>query len=237
MSAEPETTPFSYECHGCGLCCHGKRIQTNPYEVLRLARNRGLRTGDFIGRFMEAEGPFLRVREDGGCVFLEGTSCSVHDDRPLVCRTYPLGRIVDEQGRVTFVRLNGHPRSPAVSGSDGTIAGYLAAQGAGAHIGAGDRLQDLFYRFFDALHEPSRAHIDAADLIESAPSGAGEPDRPFYAEWFDVDAIVADACVRRDMPVPTGIDEKFQTYLEAMETWLATMKETYDEPYFTTTQA
>ena len=31
---------FSYTCNRCNRCCRDKRIQVNPYEVLRLSRNR-----------------------------------------------------------------------------------------------------------------------------------------------------------------------------------------------------
>ena len=35
---EPDTR-FSYRCTRCNSCCVDKRIQVNPYEIARLARN------------------------------------------------------------------------------------------------------------------------------------------------------------------------------------------------------
>jgi hypothetical protein len=89
---------FSYTCHACSRCCHDKIIHLNPYEVARLAENRGVSTTEFLARYTENNGTALRRVEDGACVFLTPQGCGVHPDQPLVCRLYPLER-QDERGR------------------------------------------------------------------------------------------------------------------------------------------
>jgi Fe-S-cluster containining protein len=85
---------FSYEYKRCLRCCTGKRIRVNPYEVFRLARHLGTSTTDFLARYTIEGGTELARTGDERCVLLGESGCSVHPDRPLVCRLYPLGRHV-----------------------------------------------------------------------------------------------------------------------------------------------
>ena len=49
---------FSYRCNGCSRCCY-KHIQLNPYEIARLARNRGVDSGAFLAAYAELGGSAL----------------------------------------------------------------------------------------------------------------------------------------------------------------------------------
>ena len=118
-------SPFAYVCRACNRCCYLKAIQVGPYEVLRLARNRSISTTEFLSTYTEAGGTFLRVRPDGACVFLTEKGCGVHPDRPLVCRLYPLGRLVDAEGRERFADLPPHPETAGLYGGVGTVEDLL----------------------------------------------------------------------------------------------------------------
>src|SRR3954447_5435042 len=83
-------SPFSYVCHACSKCCYGKVIRVGPYEALRLSRQLGISTTEFLREHTEAGGTVLRTREDRSCVFLGEKGCTVHPNRPLACRIYPL---------------------------------------------------------------------------------------------------------------------------------------------------
>lgn len=209
-------TPFSYACHACGRCCHYKRIQVNPYEILRLARNRGLTTGEFIATCMDAEGPYLKVLDSGACVFLSPQGCQVHPDRPLPCRTYPLGRFVSAEGVETYQALKPHPESEGVYGRDGKVGDYLDAQGADHFSAVADRYQALFYRLFDALQE----------AVEQASEGPGDDDgddesaAPPTKPWLDIDAMVDEYCAEHGMAVPTALEEKLNLHLAAIDEWV-----------------
>jgi uncharacterized protein len=115
---------YSYDCRACGRCCHDKLIPVNPYEIARLASNRGLSTTEAIERFTDG-GVALAVGDDGACVFLGAGGCLVHPDRPLVCRLYPLGAVADHEGHEVFVELEAQPGSDGRSGAEGTVADYL----------------------------------------------------------------------------------------------------------------
>jgi hypothetical protein len=123
---------IGFECTRCGACCkgHGDDEHTAtvfPDEVRRLQAATAYDWRD-VARPMPyglREGPdgpegetfewALRTDDCGDCAFYEesdGTgACTAHDDRPLVCRTYPfsvalggtaqpMGEAVDEAGMV-----------------------------------------------------------------------------------------------------------------------------------------
>jgi Fe-S-cluster containining protein len=87
-----------------GTCCHGHRILVTPWEISRLADALDLSPRELRDTRLTAGGTQLRA--DGipgihgppnhrvpGCTFYDPTfGCSVHAERPLACRLYPLGR-------------------------------------------------------------------------------------------------------------------------------------------------
>lgn len=211
---------FSYRCKACGRCCRYKRIQTNPYEILRLSRNRGMSTGDFIGRFLEREGPYLKVREDGTCLFLEKGMCAVHDDRPLACRTYPLGRWVSNRGVETWRRLKPHPQSEGIYGTGGTVAQYLEEQGVIPYTDAADRYQALFYRLFDALQKELHHDADLAARAGSAMFADSDAGIPAFLEWLDVDDRIELYCLEKGRTVPDNVVDITVLHIMAVDEWL-----------------
>ena len=90
---------FRYVCHQCLRCCHDKKIQLNPYEVARLARNRGQTTTQFRAEWtVDGAGTVLQQTETGACVFLGAGGCMVHADRPLVGVADAVGADQIDQG-------------------------------------------------------------------------------------------------------------------------------------------
>ncbi|GFK92513.1 hypothetical protein NNJEOMEG_00338 [Fundidesulfovibrio magnetotacticus] len=99
--------PFRFACHPdvpCyNACCSDLALMLTPYDVLRLRRQLGLSSRDFIARHAvmaqapDTGFPMLRLamREDLPglpCPFVTRAGCSVYPGRPGACRTYPLGR-------------------------------------------------------------------------------------------------------------------------------------------------
>ena len=139
FSAEARAEPFGFVCSRCSHCCHDKLIQTNPYEITRMAANRGVGTAEFRARWtQDGEGIHLARTESGACIFLGPEGCTVHPDRPLVCRLYPLGRQITASGGESFVHSKPHPLSQGTFHKRGTIAQFLAAQDVEAFIEAAD---------------------------------------------------------------------------------------------------
>lgn len=99
--------PLLFGCNQCGECCRQVQVPLCHLDLLRLRQrftdrplNSWLQLHPIEREHPEAiliEGKpvllTLRTRlPEGGCVQLEGDSCSIHADRPLVCRTFPFAR-------------------------------------------------------------------------------------------------------------------------------------------------
>jgi len=102
----------------------------------------------------------LQTREDRSCVFLDERGCSVHPDRPLACRIYPLARWVDPDGNESFGHLEPHPQTAGVYGDRGTVADYLEAQGLAPYFAMGDRYGVVYERMVDLLERMAPAESE-----------------------------------------------------------------------------
>jgi uncharacterized protein len=212
------SSPFGYRCLRCSRCCHGQRIPLNPYELVRIARNRGLCTGDIIARFTVEAGTVLRFGgPQDACVFLGENGCEVHPDRPLACRLYPLGRYVTPAGQAGYARLRPHPQSDGVFtpaealGPDDTVERFVGEQGAEPYLRAADRYFELFRALRRKLQACARRDPAIGD-IELRPKG--------IANWADVDAVIATTrCGAEGRPVPSDAEAAVDLHVEAMSRW------------------
>jgi Fe-S-cluster containining protein len=96
---------FCFSCHqglSCfGHCCADVNILLTPYDVLRLSRRLGMRTGEFLDRYAllpitkDLHLPVVMLKmldePERRCPFVQDSACSVYADRPWACRMYPLG--------------------------------------------------------------------------------------------------------------------------------------------------
>lgn len=96
-------------CSRSGSCCHGNRVRLNPWELHQLAKATNLSVEDFQDRFTTEGGVFLRFegksmnRNRKACnLYLEDAGCSVHPSRPLACRLFPLGRVI-QNNQATYM--------------------------------------------------------------------------------------------------------------------------------------
>jgi Fe-S-cluster containining protein len=216
-------SPFSYQCGACRRCCFGKVIPLGPYEVARLAKNRGATTADLLATYTTPSGTALRSREDGSCVFLGEHGCDVHSDRPLACRLYPLGRIVGANGVEYFVEVEPHPETAGVYGIDGTVSDYVALQGIDRYVRAAELYHGVLVRIAELLDQVD----EAADLLSGA-AQAHAGDHAVPAEggsydltaWLDVDTAVAEHCRARGIEAPIDVEEKIVTHVQSLSEWL-----------------
>lgn len=85
--------PFS--CQQSGKCCHQRGgygyVYVNARERQRIADELGVSLGSFNRRFTRSEEDGARVLRfvDGACIFLQDGLCSVHEVKPVQCRTWP----------------------------------------------------------------------------------------------------------------------------------------------------
>lgn len=99
-SVQPEYEGLPCVRHGCTKCCYEAEMPLTEADIVRLEAL-GHRRQDFA-LLDDERVPQLRMT-DGHCIFLLGGRCSVHADRPVGCRLYPLvwdqfaGRVVRDE--------------------------------------------------------------------------------------------------------------------------------------------
>jgi hypothetical protein len=100
--------PFQFACHhgvSCFTrCCKNVNMDLHPYDVIRIKNRLGIRSDEFLERYANTETkdndllPSVRLKlldnEEKTCPFLTAQACSIYEDRPDACRTYPLERAV-----------------------------------------------------------------------------------------------------------------------------------------------
>lgn len=189
---EARAQAFGYACHACSRCCKDKIIQVNPYEVARLARGLRISTTEFRARYTEdGIGVHLSRTEDTNtCVFLGEKGCTVHGDRPLVCRLYPLGRNEIPGGLERWIEVVPHPQSAGDYHGRGTIADYIDAQGAGPFLEAADGYVNWVRAATDFFADP--ANTDTASTADPS----------------DMDAAIAAYCAAQQIEEPGSLEER-----------------------------
>ena len=218
-------SPFSFKCQVCSACCYNKAIQAAPYEALHLSRNLGLTTTEFYRTCTEDGGIVLRNRPDGSCIFLGPGGCSVHPDRPLVCRLFPLGQITDREGRTRYAVMPLHPDCLGHFDVDGTVESYLESQEVGPYFHRDAVYEAVSKRVLKILGKPGK--VGTGNPRPGKPQPAG-PDfsscSMLPSRWLDIDAAVAEFCRTKRRYKPTSPDDVVSLHLEAIEEWLSSLK-------------
>jgi Fe-S-cluster containining protein len=221
--ALPRGGAFSYQCNACSRCCHNKAIRVGPYEILRLARRLDMTTTKFIEQHTEAGGTVLRMQADNnrGCIFLTQQGCSVHPDRPLACRLYPLARYVDPHGNETFGHLTPHPETTGVYGTGAVVADYLEKQGVAPFFEMGNRYGAVYAKMVDLLDRLDPDELDRRPdrrkQVEAMASGTAA------SPWIDIDKTVAGFCDANRRTAPGDVEGAVAMHIEAIESWVESL--------------
>lgn len=73
------TPPGKVACNGCTKCCHGDAVRLLP--------------GDDVSSYQTEQHPRVRSarmlahKENGDCIYLGDSGCTIHERRPQMCRT------------------------------------------------------------------------------------------------------------------------------------------------------
>lgn len=84
-----------FECTGCGDCCTGAPgfVWVNKAEIEALAKRLSMEVAEFEARYVRKVGVRRSLVEypNGDCVFFDTATrgCTVYEDRPRQCRTWP----------------------------------------------------------------------------------------------------------------------------------------------------
>jgi uncharacterized protein len=209
---------FGYVCRRCSRCCYDKRIQVNPYEIARLARSQSQSTSEFsAASTIDGLGTELRRKEDGSCVFLVPGGCQVHDDRPLVCRLYPLGRRIHVDGSESYTTVEGHPQSKGEFTNKSTIAEYISEQEAGPFIDAADG----YFRWICSARSQLGPEADPY-ILRTTP-------KAIHIELLDMDSSVATYCSANGLSEPTDLEDRRQLHLQLLYEALVNTGGQHDE--------
>lgn len=103
------------DCEGCSACCRGmgETIILDPLDVFRITKHLDDCFEAMLNQEFElnvVDGvilPNLKMNEAGVCPFLnkEGR-CSIHANRPGICRIFPLGRYYENHNFKYFLQKN-----------------------------------------------------------------------------------------------------------------------------------
>lgn len=107
-----ENYPFNFACHlgvSCfARCCRNADMYLYPYDIIRLKSRLDITSSEFLRQYTLVafrENPYfpsvmlkMSDSEDKACLFLKRDGCSVCEDRPFLCRAYPLARAVTRYG-------------------------------------------------------------------------------------------------------------------------------------------
>ena len=86
---------LQFECSQCGDCCSGAPgfVWVDDAEIEKLAKRMEMELDAFERKFVRQVGVRKSLVEypDGDCIFLDPDSrgCTVYEDRPVQCRTWP----------------------------------------------------------------------------------------------------------------------------------------------------
>ena len=97
---------FSFACHpgvSCfNKCCHEIDVILTPVDILKMKTALKIRSDEFLKKYTTLQTlkdtgiPLVKLlmseNSNGACIFLDGSKgCSIYQNRPQVCRSYPLG--------------------------------------------------------------------------------------------------------------------------------------------------
>lgn len=180
-------------------CCHDLNLVLMPYDIYRLKKRLQLPSDQFLERYtsvhvgqgsglpvvmLEMEGPYLK------CPFLEeGKGCTVYEDRPSACRTYPLARMAarsrEREGVEEFYYIVREPDCKGfIDGREWTVREWKAHEGLDEY----NQMNDIFGELLQAKTEAGVQSLHA-DQIEIFYMGCYNLDefRRFFLEGPNLD--------------------------------------------------
>ena len=91
------------DCKKCANCCKSLTVTANYQDTSKLANALELELHDFKSKYMKRDFEGDMVFKQRPCPFLKLNLCSVYENRPTTCRTYPhleKGNFISRLGNV-----------------------------------------------------------------------------------------------------------------------------------------
>ncbi|CAB1056404.1 hypothetical protein D1BOALGB6SA_1140 [Olavius sp. associated proteobacterium Delta 1] len=234
---EPDVSPislqetFCFSCHPAvpcfNECCRDLNQFLTPYDILRLKNHLGLSSGQFLEQYTsqhvgpDSGLPIITLkpldRKDLICPFVTPKGCSVYDNRPSSCRTYPLMRGVSrsrESGLMVeqFMVLKEPHCSGFDKGKARTVQQWIDEQAIAVYNEFNDRLLQIIS--FKNTQKPGTLDIKSRHM--------------FFAALYDLDnfrsQIIKNAIVA-DLPIDSSlVDKALEDDLALLEVGMSWIK-------------
>ncbi|WP_343634227.1 YkgJ family cysteine cluster protein [Fluviicola sp.] len=184
-------------CSRSGTCCHGNLVRLNPWELMRLARAKGMSPEAFRDQYTLNAGAVLHFNGSpnhtgkSSCGLYEpGKGCSVHPTRPLACRLFPLGRQI-QNGLAQYMHEG--PSFPCLKECpevlqlpELTVQEYLVGQ----ETALFEQAQDIYLEMMQNLADISFELLLDTGLAESG-------DTQVLASWRKSGTLDSTALVKK----------------------------------------
>jgi len=79
------------DCKQCANCCRVATVEPAERDIEKLAKFLRISREQFIAEYTakDAEGDRILKQTAQGCIFLNGTECTVYEQRPSTCESFP----------------------------------------------------------------------------------------------------------------------------------------------------
>ena len=101
------------DCTLCGNCCKTMYVTVDQFDIERLAKRLGMKPHAFERKYVVMADDREKLLSRVPCAFLDGTRCSVYEDRPRACRDFPYLHVRGFRER-TFMMMNNTVLCPIV---------------------------------------------------------------------------------------------------------------------------
>lgn len=191
---------FCFDCVQCGECCRNRGdILLNPLDIFRLCKKLQMEPEEFLYKYCDkyaghsSKLPLIRIDFRfvysiyGGmigtrCPFLSNRGglyyCHVHDSKPFVCFSYPLGRLMDPEKGGQYVLQSDSSCKGARKAKQENIF-----QNAEQWMGGKERLdvEERFSKIHSDFLQSVRTWIDVEKLAKYQQGQSEE-----YAAWLSM---------------------------------------------------
>jgi Fe-S-cluster containining protein len=77
------------DCKACGKCCNVTETKVKEEDIEPLSKRLNLSREEFEAQYLVTDHEGKSIINKMPCPFLEGKECSVYEDRPESCHSYP----------------------------------------------------------------------------------------------------------------------------------------------------
>lgn len=78
------------DCQKCGNCCKSLKPCIKESDIKKFAQTMNVSPADFLSRFVEKDTSMESKHLNASpCIFLKNKTCTIYDDRPDDCRSFP----------------------------------------------------------------------------------------------------------------------------------------------------